>query len=91
MGRKIGCTQNSVHKLGAPKIGRYISAQHLGAHIRQHGDLHAAGGWQRGTGMAQHYAGSCIESTQLWSRLMVQPVGLLAVGGHGVATPSFNM
>ena len=70
---------------------RVGGAQHLGAHIRQHGDLHAAGGWAQGTGMAQHYAGTCIESTRLWSRLMVQPVGLLGVGGHGVAAPAFSL
>ena len=59
---------------------RVGGAQHLGAHIRQHGDMHMAGGWEEDSPMPRHYAGVCIESSRWWSALMVQPVGLLATG-----------
>ena len=61
---------------------RVGGAQHLGAHIRQHGELHLAGGWAQGSPMPLHYAGASIEATRWWAALMVQPVGLLRAGGR---------
>ena len=69
---------------GVPGCSAYSlrvgGAQHLGAHIRQHGDLHLAGGWDVSSPMPSHYAGAAIESTRYWSILMVRPVGLLSTG-----------
>ena len=68
---------------------RVGGAQHLGAHIQQHGDLHLAGGWRKGSPMPRHYAGASIEATRWWAAHMIQPVGLLQAGDR--PTLSFNM